>query len=52
MKKRVSIYVNGKKVGSASDIGQASKFAKIFKEEDPTANIIIHDHVTGNTFHG
>ena len=51
MKNRVSIHVNGKKVGSAPDIGQASKFAKIFKEADPSAIIMIHDHITGNTYH-
>ena len=39
MKDRILIYVNGKRVGSAPDIGQASKFAMIFIEEDPTAEI-------------
>lgn len=39
MKDRILIYVNGKKVGSAPDIGQASKFAKIYYEEDPNAKI-------------
>ena len=36
---RILIYVNDKKVGSAPDIGQASKFAKIYYEADPKAKI-------------